>query len=380
MLSCFLVAINSIRVVIPAISLFGSAPTFFVVWFLSRLITFLFCPHYIYRRCDDYLYSLYQKFVLFFFEHWTNTKIYFHGDYEEIMKKKENVLFISNHQSSVDWIIANMLAVRQDSLGHIRYILKNELKWIPLYGFYFQQHGCIYVHRNDKGDLERVEKGIGQIKSNGLPVWLVIFPEGTRYNPIKSQDVIERSRQFAKQKGVPPFDNVLYPRTGATIAAINALKDNFDAVYDVTVMYSPTYDENRQIRLAASSMAEFLQGQTKELHIHIKRISIDTVPSKTNEQISNWLYQRFIIKDKLLKYFYDKNRKNKYSLDIDSNEEGIQAPLHLSETIFSCIFFLLTTFLLLITPQGRSLYWQICLFGAPLSLLWMHIFPPKNIN
>lgn len=39
----------------------------------------------------------------------------------------------------VDWIIVDMLAIRQGSLGHIRYVLKNELKWIPLYGFYFQQ-------------------------------------------------------------------------------------------------------------------------------------------------------------------------------------------------------------------------------------------------
>lgn len=41
--------------------------------------------------------------------------------------------------SLVDWIVANMLAVRQGSLGHIRYVLKNDLKWIPLYGFYFQE-------------------------------------------------------------------------------------------------------------------------------------------------------------------------------------------------------------------------------------------------
>jgi 1-acyl-sn-glycerol-3-phosphate acyltransferase len=40
-----------------------------------------------------------------------------------------------------------------------------------------------------------------QIAYNGLPVWLVIFPEGTRFNPGNSQDVIERSRQFAQQKG-----------------------------------------------------------------------------------------------------------------------------------------------------------------------------------
>jgi hypothetical protein len=41
--------------------------------------------------------------------------------------------------SLVDWIVANMLAVRQGSLGHLRYVLKNDLKWIPLYGFYFEQ-------------------------------------------------------------------------------------------------------------------------------------------------------------------------------------------------------------------------------------------------
>lgn len=37
--------------------------------------------------------------------------------------------------------------------------------------------------------------------------------------------------------GVAPFDKVLYPRTGAVVAAINALKDKFDAVYDITVVY-----------------------------------------------------------------------------------------------------------------------------------------------
>ena len=51
-----------------------------------------------------------------------------------------------------------------------------------------------------------------------------------------------------------PFDNVLYPRSGATLAAIKALGDKLDAVYDVTVMYCQTYDHDQQIRLAAPSM------------------------------------------------------------------------------------------------------------------------------
>ena len=93
-----------------------------------------------------------------------------------------------------------------------------------------------------------------QIEYNGLPVWLVIFPEGTRYNPINSKDVIERSKQFAQQKGVTPFDYVLYPRAGATVSAIKALKDKLDAVYDVTIMYHQTYDNQQEIHLAAPSM------------------------------------------------------------------------------------------------------------------------------
>lgn len=40
---------------------------------------------------------------------------------------------------TVDWIVADMLAARQDALGHVRYVLKDKLKWLPLYGFYFAQ-------------------------------------------------------------------------------------------------------------------------------------------------------------------------------------------------------------------------------------------------
>lgn len=90
-------------------------------------------------------------------------------------------------------------------------------------------------------------------------------------------------------------------------------------------------------------------------------------------KINNFIFR-------LLQNFYDQDRQNKYILDVDSNRKGIYAQLRLNDTIFSCIFFLLTTCLLLIIPQGRSLYWQICLFGPPLTLLWMHLFPPQDFN
>jgi len=67
---------DAVRIVIPTIVLFGSAPTFFTLWFLLRLITLIcFLPHQVYRRYDDYLYSLYQQSVLFFFETYVQTKV-----------------------------------------------------------------------------------------------------------------------------------------------------------------------------------------------------------------------------------------------------------------------------------------------------------------
>ena len=42
-----------------------------------------------------------------------------------------------------------MLAIRQGSIGHLRYVMKDTLQMLPLYGFYFYQHGCIYVKRGN---------------------------------------------------------------------------------------------------------------------------------------------------------------------------------------------------------------------------------------
>ena len=48
-------------------------------------------------------------------------------------------MFVKHCFYTVDWIITDFLAVRQGSLGRLRYILKNGLKYFPLYGFYFAQ-------------------------------------------------------------------------------------------------------------------------------------------------------------------------------------------------------------------------------------------------
>lgn len=54
----------------------------------------------------------------------------------EVWGLTEVIYFFS---AIADWIIADMLAIRQNALGHVRYVLKDGLKWLPLYGWYFSQ-------------------------------------------------------------------------------------------------------------------------------------------------------------------------------------------------------------------------------------------------
>lgn len=47
----------------------------------------------------------------------------------------------------VDWVVCDMLAVRQGMLGTLRYVLKDGLRFFPLYGFYLAQVSTdMFVH------------------------------------------------------------------------------------------------------------------------------------------------------------------------------------------------------------------------------------------
>lgn len=75
MLTVFLLTINSLRFALPVVTLFGTAPTVISFWFLIRSVTYALFPPHIYRRCDDHLYSMYQRLILFFFQNWVNVKV-----------------------------------------------------------------------------------------------------------------------------------------------------------------------------------------------------------------------------------------------------------------------------------------------------------------
>lgn len=363
MLLSLVLHMHSVRCVLPAAVLLGTAPTYIMAWGAWRLLSALL-PSRFYQAVDDRLYCVYQSMVLFFFENYTGVQILLYGD---LPKNKENVIYLANHQSTVDWIIANILAIRQNALGHVRYVLKDGLKWLPLYGCYFSQHGGIYVKRSAKFNENQMRKKLQRYINAGTPMYLVIFPEGTRYNPELTK-VISASQAFAAQEGLPVLKHVLTPRIKATHVAFDSMKDYVDAVYDVTVAFEGSVDDKGQ-RKKAPSMAEFLCKESPKIHIHIDRIDKKNVPE---EQVSmkRWLHERFEIKDKLLIEFYDSpdpERRNKFP------GESVNSKLSLKKTLPSFLILSGLTAGLLMTEAGRKLYVKTWIYGTLIGCLWVSI-------
>lgn len=64
----------SMRYVLPAAVMMGTAPTYILAWGAWRLLSAVL-PARFYREVDDRLYTIYQSMVLFFFENYTGVQV-----------------------------------------------------------------------------------------------------------------------------------------------------------------------------------------------------------------------------------------------------------------------------------------------------------------
>ena len=135
---------------LPLAALIVATPLFFVAWSSCQLLTLFRKTRPCFIKFDTFFWGFYQRLVLFFTENWSNTDIILYGDVpKHPNERRERTIFICNHQCSFDWIIADIVAIRHNCLGNLRYILKNSLRHIPIFGYFFRLHGCIYVKRGD---------------------------------------------------------------------------------------------------------------------------------------------------------------------------------------------------------------------------------------
>ncbi|MFD1913301.1 lysophospholipid acyltransferase family protein [Halodurantibacterium flavum] len=86
------------------------------------------------------------------------------------------VLVAAKHQSFLDIIL--MVSV----LPRPKFIMKKELKWAPILGWYALRMGCVPVDRGKRG--QAVRQMLADVRSGRQdPGQLIIYPQGTRVAP-----------------------------------------------------------------------------------------------------------------------------------------------------------------------------------------------------
>ena len=149
-------------------------------------------------------------------------------------KENEHALIIANHHTRIDWMFVWCLCARTRRLSTFRIVLKESLKAVPIVGWLMQSLLYIFLSRKSREkDVQHINNVITYLASVGQMPTLLLFPEGTDLAPQN----LEKSKTFSEEKGLTHYRNVLHPKTKGFYHALNCMRKEIDAVYDLTMAY-----------------------------------------------------------------------------------------------------------------------------------------------
>lgn len=229
----------------------------------------------------------------FLTEVWAAIPYVFTGSFPE---EVESSILIGNHERGMDFTTGISIITRAGKLGcgKMMTMMKQSLAFVPTIGWTHYFQGSLFMRRSWEKDQINITNKLQEIETGIFPkpVWIGIYPEGTRITPKKREESIK----FAQSRGLPQLNNVLLPRTKGFTFLLHGLPTAIESIIDATCGYagSPMYPWH-----------PFILGRfaTEAVHIHLQRFTTaKDVPKEEKEQ-ADWLLERFVHKDKLLEEF-----------------------------------------------------------------------------
>ncbi len=117
--------------------------------------------------------------------------------------------------------------------GRIFIVLKESLKRIPVIGWGMRLSQFIFLKRNWEQDKPQMAKHFQKLNKLSLPMWLLIFPEGTNL----AESTRERSVKWAEKSGIEDLQHTLLPRSTGLRFSLQQMRKTVRYVYDCTIAY-----------------------------------------------------------------------------------------------------------------------------------------------
>ncbi|KAI4464209.1 1-acylglycerol-3-phosphate acyltransferase-related [Holotrichia oblita] len=247
----------------------------------------------LYRKLNWYCcFSIYSQLV-FMGDWWSDSNVILYIKREDLDKYwgKEHAYCVMNHTYEIDWLIGWMTCDRIRMLGNCKAYAKKVIQYMPVLGWCWKFSEFVFLERSFEKDKEVIRRQVTELAEHPDPMWLLLFPEGTRFTPKKHLASLE----FAREKGLPELKHHLLPRTRGFIASLPSMKGKVPAIYDIEL----AFHENDPHEPTITGL---LLGKSVTAHMYMKRIPLEDVP-ETEEGQEEFLRQLFINKDKLRESF-----------------------------------------------------------------------------
>ncbi|KAI6659739.1 1-acyl-sn-glycerol-3-phosphate acyltransferase gamma [Oopsacas minuta] len=242
---------------------------------------------------NDKLCYCYFCLIPYAVENWGGYTIRVYGKdgiYQTFEKSRnKNMLVVMNHTGEVDWMIGWSLIERVGLLGVVKTMIKDSVKYVPVFGWSFYFSDYIFVKRSAQTDLPLIKKACDVYKKYPYNFLMTIFPEGTRFTREKHSE----SLAFACKRDLPQYKHHLLPRAKGLYTLVCMMKnnDNSEFFYDVEFAY----------RGKEATTLGILSGDAGMCDVNMRLIPLRDIPLE-EKAFSEWLYQLFREKDELMEY------------------------------------------------------------------------------
>ncbi|MBI4861887.1 MAG: lysophospholipid acyltransferase family protein [Candidatus Riflebacteria bacterium] len=198
--------------------------------------------------------------------------------------EKGPLLLFTRHVTQADAFLPAVVSSGQHGLW-LRYVLKQELQWVPTLDLLGHRLPNCFVHReatDSAGEIAAIKELLLELGDHEA---VIIYPEGTRFTPAKRARIIEKLRSAGSHRllaEATALEHVLPPRLGGPLGLIEASTDT-----DVAFFAHTGFEGiNSVIDLADGSPLD------STVHVLVWRVPRARIPADRPGR-EEWLYAQW---------------------------------------------------------------------------------------
>ncbi|KAJ1533312.1 hypothetical protein HK096_005409, partial [Nowakowskiella sp. JEL0078] len=245
-----------------------------------------------------------------------NNEIIVTGDKDWLADYKGKLVVISNHQIYPDWWYLWIFAWFFKHSGDVKIMMVEWLKNVPVFGTGFWIFEFIMMKQKWDKDRKIISKSLKKAKKASLPLFMIIFPEGTLNTPNNR----EKSEKFAKKSDITEVPkHVILPRSTGLFFCIQSLQPNIEYLVDLTIGYYPLGSEEIAYDTYLIDQMFHAKIHPDKVFIHVRKYAVNDIPgfntvagsegslvdTEQQEQFNVWLRKIYMEKDDMIKKFFE---------------------------------------------------------------------------